>query len=338
MGVGVPWNYRRRLPSPEVVRKGEKQLRTAAGKTTELKPGRIRQWSLLSPKLVIFRLNTDDSGPFPSYEAGQYIALRRNDCLLTKKVKQGNKIHYVPDVDSNGLQKRGPVTHSFSIASAPFETRDGNYLEFYVVLVAGDQGAQGRFTESLFRVEKHGDDRLDYVERIVGDFTLAKRTAGFDHVLMVATGTGLAPFISIIKQLDFEARTQSRPSARYTLLHTNRTNKELGYHRSLQEIESSKTFDFMYVPSVSRPTERDRADSTLGIGRANNLLRQVFGMPASESSALAPQAPLDRPLEMLRERIIPARTVVLTCGNQEGMADIAWIAEQTGMRFEKEDW
>jgi hypothetical protein len=30
--------------------------------------------------------------------------------------------------------------------------------------------------------------------------------------------------------------------------------------------------------------------------------------------------------------------VVLTCGNPLAMADIAWIAEQAGMRFEKEDW
>jgi hypothetical protein len=41
---------------------------------------------------------------------------------------------------------------------------------------------------------------------------------------------------------------------------------------------------------------------------------------------------------MLRERIDPARTVVLTCGNPNGMADIATIAAQTGMKFEKEDW
>jgi len=58
---------------------------------------------------------------------------------------------------------------------------------------------------------------LAYVERIVGDFTLAKRAAGFDHVLMVGTGTGLAPFVSMVKQLDREAGNGKRPAARYTL-------------------------------------------------------------------------------------------------------------------------
>ena len=51
-----------------------------------------------------------------------------------------------------------------------------------------------------------------------------------------------------------------------------------------------------------------------------------------------PKGEMTRPIELLKSRIDPARTVVLTCGNPDAMADIAWIAGQTGMRFEKEDW
>src|SRR5205823_14407850 len=210
---------------------------------------------------------------FPPYEPGQYIALRREDCLLTRKVKEGNEIRYVPDVDEAGVQKRGTVTHSYSISSAPFETTAGNYLEFYVVLERDREGVLGRFTESLFRgVETHTNERLAYLERIVGDFTLAKRAKGFEHVLMVGTGTGLAPFVAMIKQLQFEAASSGRPLVRYTLLHTNRTFEELAYHRELQEIEASGALDFVYVPTVSRPDARDLADPRIGTGRANNLL------------------------------------------------------------------
>src|SRR6185295_20312004 len=95
------------------------------------------------------------------------------------------------------------------------------------------------------------NDRLAYLERIVGDFTLAKRATGFEHVLMVGTGTGLAPFVSMAKQLDHEARQGKRPPARYTLFHANRTYDELAYHRDLLEIEQRQAFDFVYVPSVS---------------------------------------------------------------------------------------
>jgi ferredoxin-NADP reductase len=306
----------------------------------EMKSGLIVEWRRLSHSLSLFRVVSRDGARFPLYEAGQYIALRRDDCLLTRKVKDGDQTRYVPDIDAEGKQKRGPVTHSYSISSAPFETAQGNYLEFYVVLEQGQDGVLGRFTESLFRgVELQQNDRLAYVERIVGDFTLAKRAAGFEHVLMVGTGTGLAPFVSMVKQLHRDASSGKAPPARYTLFHANRTYEELAYHQELLDIEASKAFDFVYVPSVSRPSTRDLADPQIGTGRANNLLRQLFGFPSKEPSvATAPTFPRDRPLELLQKRVDPARTVVLTCGNPAAMADIGWLAAQTGMRFEKEDW
>jgi ferredoxin-NADP reductase len=304
----------------------------------EMKRGRIASWRRLSSKLAIFRLVADNGRRVPAFEAGQYVALRRDDCLLTKKVHDGNVVRYVPDLDTDGKQKRGPVTHSYSIASAPFETAASNSLEFYVVLERHGHGELGRFTESLFRMEREGSDRLDYLERVVGNFTLPRRAAGFAHVLMVASGTGLAPFVSMVKQLHFEAQRNGAPRKRYTLVHANRTYEELAYHRELIAIEASNKFDFVYVPSVSRPTARDRGDSHLGVGRANNLLRKVFGMPAREAQAVAPELPRDRPIEMLQERIDSAHTVVLACGNPDGMEDIASIAAQSGMRFEKEDW
>ena len=304
----------------------------------EMKHGRIAEWKSLSSSLAIFRLVANNGGRVPPFEAGQYIALRRDDCLLTKKVKDGSEVRYVPDLDADGKQKRGPVTHSYSIASAPFETAEGKYLEFYVVLERDGHAELGRFTESLFRMERKGSDRLDYLERVVGNFTLARRAAGFAHVLMVASGTGLAPFVSMVKQLHFEAQHNGAPRKRYTLLHANRTYEELAYHRELIAIEASNAFDFVYVPSVSRPTPRDRGDSRLGVGRANNVLRQVFGIPPREAQAVPPELPRDRPLAMMQERIDPSHTVVLACGNPDGMEDIAWIAARKEMRFEKEDW
>ena len=305
----------------------------------DLKAGRIIEWRRLSENLSLFRLVGEEGARFPSYEAGQYIALRRDDCLLTRKVKEGNEVRYVPDLDESGKQKVGSVTHSYSIASAPFESEQGNYLEFYVVLERGMDGVLGRFTGSLFRVDRGGSDRLAYVERIVGDFTLPKRAAGFEQVLMVGTGTGVAPFVSMIKQLHFQAkRTGSAPAVRYTLLHANRTLEELAYLRELQEIEASGTLDFVYVPAVSRPTAHDRADPLLGLGRATNILRHLFSLPAKEAAAFPAELPRERTLAMLRPRLDPPRTVMLTCGNPGGMADSAWVAGQVGMRFEKEDW
>src|ERR1700674_2710707 len=56
------------------------------GDMAEMKPGRIVEWRRLSPSLSLFRVLGPEGARFPSYEAGQYIALRRDDCLLTRKV------------------------------------------------------------------------------------------------------------------------------------------------------------------------------------------------------------------------------------------------------------
>lgn len=313
-----------------------------------------------SPILSIFRLMPEAGSSFPDYKAGQYIALRREDCRLTRRVVGADGLpHFVPDLDEAGRQKRGPITHSYSISSAPCETKEKGFLEFYVVLERDEHGDPGRLTESLFRVHPSEDESVGYVSRIVGDFTLDKRAAGFKSVLLVGTGTGLAPFVSMIKQLAFETSRGTRPDVRYTLLHTNRTREEMAYHEEMAAIEAGRRFDFLYLPSVSRPSPVDLEDPRLGRGRANNLLRHLFDMPlkeqeeleeaASNGKALAaardalermtrPVLPRHVSREELRRRLDPAHTVILTCGNAQVMADIKRIADVNGIRFEKEDW
>jgi len=313
-------------------------------------------WQRLSSVLGLFRLLPEEGSPFPDYKAGQYIALRREDCRLTRRLTgPDGKVQYTPDVDENGVQRRGPVAHSYSISSAPSETREHGYLEFYVVLEVGEDEYPGRLTESFFRLDPKRDNTVGYVNRIAGDFTLDRRAAGFRNVLFVGTGTGLAPFAAMIKELDAQRRADG---VRYTLLHTNRTFDELAYHDVLAGIETAGRIDFRYVASVSRPARGDVERRGVGAGRANNVLRYLYGMPlreeeeleaargtAGEASAAARLASAVRPvlpgsivLEDLRPRLEPAETVVLTCGNPSSMADIKHVADAKGIRYEKEDW
>lgn len=326
----------------------------------DLKLGTVAHWKSLSPVLATFRLTPADGSRFPEYQAGQYIALRRDDCRLTKKVRGADgKPEYVTDLDNAGNPKHGPVTHSYSIASAPFETVEQGYLEFYVILERDELGQPGRLTESLFRIAATSDNRLTYANRIVGDFTLGKRARGFHSILFVGTGTGLAPFVSMIKQLSFKAEQGEVDEAQYTLLHTNRTVEELGYHQELLDIEAQRRFDFLYIPTVSRPTARDLEDPHVGRGRANNVLRHLVGMPLKErqdldeaaargeevsertlalDKATRPALPQHISSADMRARLDPARTVILTCGNPSLMEDIRYIGDVQGIRFEKEDW
>jgi ferredoxin-NADP reductase len=322
--------------------------------------GRIVGWQKLSPILAIFRLTPAGGSRFPDYQPGQYIALRRDNCRLTKKIAESNgQPRYGPDLDETGKPRLGPVTHSYSIASAPFETRDTGQLEFYVVLELDDKQTPGRLTGSLFEVDPPADDTLSYVNRITGTFTLDKRANGLGSVLLVGTGTGLAPFISMIKQLDFDAGRGNASKVQYTLLHTNRTYEELAYHQELVDIEAARRFDFTYIASVSRPAARDFGDPRMGRGRANNVLRYIFGMPLKEEEELqavqargedpararsalertvAPALPNHVSRSELQKRLEPSRTVILTCGNPPGMADIGHVAKTHQIRFEKEDW
>jgi ferredoxin-NADP reductase len=323
--------------------------------------GTVTGWRLLSPSLSLFRLLPHEGTRFPDYKPGQYIALRRDDCRLTRRVvdPEDGRRHYIPDLDDNGVQRRGPVTHSYSISSAPFETARDGYLEFYVVLEEQEWGFRGRLTESLFRVKEGKDDKLGYVDRIVGDFTLDKRAKGFRNVVMVGTGTGLAPFASMMRQIDHEAAEGKADPVRYTLFHANRTREELAYHEELLAVEAAARFDFVYLPSVSRPGAGDPEAARLGAGRANNLLRHVFGMPLKEEDDLQrvsaagaddraarallektvkPRLPESVTRERLLERMRPGDTVVLSCGNPLSMEDVRRVSEHNRLAFEKEDW
>jgi len=291
----------------------------------------------LSPILEIFRLKPAPGERFPEYAPGQYIALRRDRCRLTKRaVGEDGRERYVPDLDESGRPRIGPVTHSYSIASAPWETLEHGCLEFYVVLERAEDGTLGRLSGSFFEMGQ-GDEAVRYVNRITGNFTLDHRANGFGSVLLVGTGTGVAPFVSMIKQLDYEARHGAVPPIQYTLLHANRTYEELAYHQELLDIEAARRFDFVYVASVSRPTDRDRQDPRLGQGRANNVLRHIFGM-ALEDARVPPALPRHISRLELLQRFDPSRTVLLTCGNPASMEDIKYVADAHRIRFEKEDW
>ena len=325
------------------------------------KAGTVTYKKNLTSTLMIFRLMPEDGSAFPPSKAGQYIALRRDDCKLTKKTgigKDGAHV-YGPDLDDTDQQKIGPVTHSYSIASAPCEQEAHGYLEFYVVLEVIKQGEFGRLSSVFMNLDLDTDNKVTYFDRITGSFTLDQRTVGCESVLMVGTGTGLAPFIAMAKQLHHEAVNGRGDGRKYMILHTNRTYEELAYHQELLDMERAGSFDFVYVPTVSRPTQRDLDDDDVGIGRANNVLRHIFDLPMKEEEVLAaaragqgdlaraeagmkrtpkPELPKHVSVAGLSGRFDPAKTVILTCGNPWSMADIEETAKRNAIKYEMEEW
>lgn len=322
---------------------------------TQYKPATVVYKELISETFMRFRLMSAPGSRFPDYEAGKYITLRCDDCKLMRKrgVAGDGKPIYESEFDPWGRQTVGSLAHAYSIASAPAETAEHGWLEFFVVLEHGLHGLPGRLREELFGAKQGKNFEIAYCDRIAGNFTLSARTGGFESVFFVGTGTGITPFVSMIKDL----HAGGGDGRSYTLLHTNRTVEELCYHEALFEIEAAGRFDFMYVPTVSRPSGQATADKRIGQGRASNVLRHILDLPTKEDEKLVnavgdvaraaaglalehlvqPVLPSHLTAKGVRDRIDPARAVLLTCGNPASTADINSTASNRRIRFEVEE-
>jgi ferredoxin--NADP+ reductase len=106
----------------------------------------------------------------------------------------------------------------------------------------------------------------------------------------VSTGTGIAPFISMIRE------TLAEGAPRKTVvLHGCSFVDELGYREQLEAWERDGTYPVTYVPTISRPTDARNAGWDGWTGRVESVVHDVCR---------------DLHLE-------PEQTVVYICGNPE---------------------
>ena len=323
-----------------------------------LRTGTVVHKEIVSETVIRFRLAPESGHPFPDYEAGQAIPLSRDDCKLTRKAGVGpdGKAIREPEYDPWGRQTVGPLTNYYSIASAPGDTAEHGWLEFLVALEHGVHGLSGRLSELLFGSDGDTACEVRYQDRIAGAFTLSARAGDAASVLMVGTGTGVAPFVSMVREL--RARDDGGDGRRYTLIHTARTEAELACRAELFEIEASGRFDFLYLPTISRRAGTAGMDSRIGLGRASNVVRHVYGLPTAEEEKQAqarseitrvaadlalerlvsPQLPAHVNAAELAARVAPADTALLACGNPASLADIESTAKRRQVRFERDTW
>ena len=157
------------------------------------------------------------------------------------------------------------VVRAYSVVSSPFDET----LEFFSIVVP-----DGAFTSNLQHLEV-GDEL--YLEKIpYGFLTLARYQVPMPHDLwLLATGTGLAPFISMLQ--DFE--TWSKYSS-ITLVYSVRTASELAYVERIQEIADSfgeGHTGFKFVPIITRDPNAPLHDR-LPVLIENGELEQEVGI------------------------------------------------------------
>lgn len=173
-----------------------------------------------------------------------------------------------------GLKREGKlIARAYSIVSAANQPE----LEFLSIHVP-----DGPLTSQLVHVQP--GDSVWLNSKPTGSLTL-------DHVrpgrvlIMIATGTGLAPFMSLVRDPETYARFET-----VVLVHSVRTVAELAYR---DELESRVNGRFHYVPTVTRePFPTPERGSVLFTSGA---LFEKLGLPAAD----------------------PAHDRVMICGNPE---------------------
>jgi ferredoxin/flavodoxin---NADP+ reductase len=220
-----------------------------------------------SERLAIVTVRPD-GWELPDFEPGQYATLGLPD-------PEGGK----------------PLRRVYSIASAPGQPE----LEFYVQLVK-----EGHFTTLLWPHQP--GDRIHLSPRVTGRFTLECVPPGSDLVL-IGTGTGIAPFLSMVRRDAGAGRWRS-----CVVVHGARTVPELGYRAELEAL-CARDPSLTFVPIVSR----DAAATWPGLrGRVQALLDDAL-------------------------RLDPERTHVFLCGNPAMIDDMDVRLAARGFRHNQPD-
>ena len=191
------------------------------------------------------------------------------------------------------------VVRAYSVVSSPFDET----LEFFSIVVP-----DGAFTSNLQHL-KVGDEL--YLEKIpYGYLTLARYQQPLPHDLwLLATGTGLAPFLSMLQ--DFETWSKYQ---KINLVYSVRTAAELAYVDRIQEI--AETFGeghvgFKFISIITRDPSAELHDR-LPVLIENGELEKVAGIELS-----------------------PATSHVMLCGNPQMVDDTKEALKRRGLTMNR---
>ncbi len=217
---------------------------------------------------ALYSLQID--APLPDFTAGQYIKVAL-------------------DVDGER------VGRPYSLVNAPAERP----LEIYF-----NEIPEGPLTPKLSDLEI--GDRIWVADKASGVFTL-DNVVSRRHLWMLATGTALGVYLSMLKTPDAWERFE-----RVILVHGARNAGELSYGETIAEIQAAHEGAFTFITALTR----DSSETALQ-GRITNLL---------ENGALQAAADAD---------ITPDNSHLMLCGNSAMIKDVrAWL-EDRGMQRHK---
>jgi ferredoxin--NADP+ reductase len=236
----------------------------------------------INPQLLVVRVQAD--GTLFDFKPGQFAVLG----LLGSE----------PRVPEAAAEESAPapdkiIRRAYSIASSSVERR---YLEFYLALVTS-----GELTPRLFALRP--GSRLFLGPKASGVFTLDRVPPG-KAIVLIATGTGLAPYISMLRTM-----LVSETQRRFVVLHGARYGWDLGYRGELESLARLRP-NFTYVPSITRP-EQD----------------PIFNGHTGRIQALLEKGVLEKESGVALD---PAQVDAFLCGNPDMIKAVKVILEAKG--------
>ncbi len=177
---------------------------------------------LHTPDLMILRIKTDE--PRNEFISGQFAMIG----LISNEHRSANSVVTLESLKENELIKR-----PYSIASANHEVSE---FEFYI-----SQVKSGQLTPRLFNLTQ--GRRMWVDDKIHGIFDLNKVPEG-SNIVMIATGTGLAPYISFLR-----SHIQEHTNSKLAIVHGAAYPWDLGYYSELRFIEKNFS-NFYYYPTL----------------------------------------------------------------------------------------
>ena len=183
------------------------------------------------------------------------------------------------------------LARPFSFVNPP----DDPLLEFYGIIVP-----DGPLSPRLALLQP--GDALHYADNPSGFLVLAEVPPS-EHLWLVSTGTGLAPFLSILRT---EAPWQTY--RRVILVHAVRHAAELVYRETIDAIGRLRGDQFRYVTFVSRETH------------------------SASLAGRIPAAIRDGRLEAAAGSFAAERSQFMLCGNPDMVKDVTAALAERGLR------
>jgi ferredoxin--NADP+ reductase len=183
------------------------------------------------------------------------------------------------------------VARPYSLVNRP----DDEYLEIYFNIVE-----QGPLTPRLAGLES--GDEIFVTDRANGFLTVTE-VPECRHLWMLATGTGVGPFLSILNNTDVWQRFE-----KVVLGYSVRDLTALAYQQQIAMIEAQREQQFSFVPFVTR----ERVE-----GAINKRI---------------PESIEDDSLENRTGIIIDEDSHIMMCGNSAMISSVTELLEKRGLR------